>query len=100
MTGNQQAEWFGKWQRMTPKERFEAILYVEKTSYAAEDIEDELERFKRWTTYKNEGLAAGLNLKDIEKDWQDVTDTNRDECMYRMGTVAHTRICWCRAPRA
>ena len=85
MTAIQQAEWFGKWQRMTPKERFEAIQYVEKTSYAAEDIEDELERFKTRSTYKNEGLAAGLKLKDLEKDWQDVIDTNRDECMYRRG---------------
>lgn len=85
LTAIQQAEWFGKWQRMTPKERFEAIQYVEKTSYAAEDIEDELERFKTWSTYKNEGLAAGLKLKDLEKDWQDVIDTNRDECMYRRG---------------
>ena len=46
LTSTQQAEWFGKWQRMMSKERFEAIQYVEKASYAAEDIEDELERFK------------------------------------------------------
>ena len=57
----------------------------EKTTYAAEDIVDELERLKTWAIFKNEGLAAGLKMQELEKDWQDVIDTDRDECLLRWG---------------
>ncbi len=32
-----------------------------------------------------EGVAAGLKMQELEKDWQDVIDTDRDECMFRWG---------------
>ncbi len=85
LSEEEQCSWFNKWQGVSAKRRFDDMSYFESTARSQEMIDDEFDSFVTWSTFKRDGIAEGRTVAMLERDWQDIIDSNRAECLFRRG---------------
>jgi hypothetical protein len=87
LTPEQQTDWYLRQQALPQgaKRRFDNIEYSESSIQQANDLEDELDRFRTWPVFLREGMQTGKNLRQLEQEWQEMIADPYHECVFRRG---------------
>ena len=80
-----QATYYLKWQSLSTKDRFKAMLYCETVALSMEDIGDEIDDHIPLDTYCIRHLAKfpGTPHSTMEADFLAIVSACRSECLYR-----------------
>ena len=79
--------WYNKQQSLATgtKRRFEEVGYSEQTKHSVEDLERDFDMMRPWWWFLSRGLKEGKTLPEIEEEWRDITENNKDQCIFRRG---------------
>ena len=85
LSEDERAVWVLKWQVVSAKRRFEDIQYIERPVTSCEEIWDEVDGYKNWAMFKDEGIRKGVALITLEAEWTGLIQASQHHCLYARG---------------
>lgn len=87
LKADEKVMWYRKQHQLTPgsKRTFDEISYQETARSSTGKEERDQDHFKPWKIFRDDALAAGRKLQDIEAEWRDAIENQSADCRWERG---------------